>query len=48
MFYFKGLAVVFAIPIGSMVIGWKYAFGLCSEPSHWLFIKGALAVCKSL
>ena len=44
----SGLAIVFAIPIGSMAIGWTYAFGDCSDPITFAMVEGALAVCPTL
>merc|ERR1711923_474499 len=39
IFTMIGLAIVFCIPIGTMAIGWTYAFGDCSEPVSWLKVE---------
>merc|ERR1711962_1012371 len=46
IFTMIGLAIVFAIPIGTMAIGWTYAFGDCSGPAQWSLVAGALRVCN--
>merc|ERR1719270_166662 len=45
IFTMIGLAIVFCIPIGSMAIGWTYAFGDCSDEETFDMVKNALAVC---
>merc|ERR1712021_114794 len=35
IFTMIGLIIVFAVPIGSMAIGWTYAFGECSGEVTW-------------
>ena len=44
----SGLAIVFCIPIGSMAIGWTYAFGDCSDEDTFEMVKNALAVCPEI
>ena len=33
--YFLGLVVIFSVPIGTMAVGWTYAFGECSAKRFW-------------
>jgi len=48
IFTMIGLAIVFCIPIGSMAIGWTYAFGDCSDEETFKQVTNALAVCPSI
>jgi heme/copper-type cytochrome/quinol oxidase subunit 4 len=48
IFTMIGLAIVFAIPIGTMAIGWTYAFGDCSDEKTFDQVMRALAVCPTL
>merc|ERR1711990_1176374 len=46
IFTLIGLLIVFAIPIGTMVVGWTYAFGDCSDDDSFDYVMRALAVCS--
>merc|ERR1719270_100813 len=46
IFTMIGLAIVFCIPIGTMAIGWTYAFGDCSGPLYRETVEKALCVCS--
>merc|ERR1712149_47625 len=48
VFTMIGLVIIFAVPIGSMAIGWTYAFGDCSDKATWLLFKVWLDTCPSL
>jgi len=46
IFTMIGLAIVFCIPIGTMAIGWTYAFGDCSGEDYWKNVERALCLCS--
>jgi len=48
IFTMIGLCIVFFIPMGTMAIGWTYAFGDCSAEVHWIKVDAALATCQYL